>query len=194
MSNFPFNTDHPTAEGSRLADWTDGELLHVYAEMQSEQALREIITRHGAMVYSVCLRILGDHHEAEDAAQVTFILFCRSARKLSRATILPGWLAKAARTTALNARRRVLARRARDTAVARNQEMATYGDSAMELEVCAHLDEALGSLPAKYHDAVVLRYMTGLSEAETAEALGCPTSIVYLVDGVDWVVLLALLR
>ncbi|MGD0897028.1 MAG: hypothetical protein ABR915_04270, partial [Thermoguttaceae bacterium] len=74
MSEFPFNTNHPAVEGARLADWTDGELLHVYAEMQAEQALREIVARYGAMVYGVCLRILGDHHGAEDAMQVTLLL------------------------------------------------------------------------------------------------------------------------
>ncbi|MGD0901153.1 MAG: sigma-70 family RNA polymerase sigma factor, partial [Thermoguttaceae bacterium] len=176
MSDFPFNMNHPTVEWARLADWTDGELLHVYAEMQAEQALREIVARYGAMVYGVCLRILGDHHEAEDAAQATLILFCRRAPKLSRATSLPGWLAKTARTTALNARRRTLAERHRDTEAARSKEMSVQDDSATASEAAAHLDEALGSLPAKYHDAVVLRYMAGLSAAETAESLGCPRS------------------
>jgi hypothetical protein len=40
----------------------------------------------------------------------------------------------------------------------------------------AHVDESLDALPAKYQDAVVLRCVVGLSEAETAEALGCPWS------------------
>ena len=43
-------------------------------------------------------------------------------------------------------------------------------------EAAAHLDEALKSLPVKDYDAVALRYLAGMSEAQTAEALGCPRS------------------
>jgi hypothetical protein len=49
-------------------------------------------------------------------------------------------------------------------------------DPAAEPGAIGSLDEALGSLPAKYHDAVVLRYLSGLSAAQTAAALECPRS------------------
>jgi hypothetical protein len=49
-------------------------------------------------------------------------------------------------------------------------------DPAAEPGAVGCLDEALGSLPAKYPDAVVPRHLSGLSAAQTAAALGCPRS------------------
>ena len=40
----------------RLADWTDQELLQVYAETKAENAFAEIVVRHGPMVLAACQR------------------------------------------------------------------------------------------------------------------------------------------
>jgi hypothetical protein len=54
-----------------LAGLPDGALLDRFrlgpAE-ESEVAFAAIVDRHGPMVIRVCLRILGDRHDAEDAA------------------------------------------------------------------------------------------------------------------------------
>ena len=40
----------------------------------AEEAFAAIVHRHGPMVLGVCLRVLGDVHEAEDAFQATFFV------------------------------------------------------------------------------------------------------------------------
>jgi hypothetical protein len=45
---------------------TDEELLAAFVERRERAALEALIHRHGPMVFGVCRRMLGNHHDAED--------------------------------------------------------------------------------------------------------------------------------
>ncbi len=55
---------------------TDRELLRRFAEEHDEDAFTTLVRRHGPMVRSLCLRMLHNWHEAEDACQATFLVLC----------------------------------------------------------------------------------------------------------------------
>ncbi|HKB37631.1 MAG TPA: sigma factor, partial [Gemmataceae bacterium] len=71
---------------------SDAQLMERFAAARDEDAFELLTRRHGPMVLSVCRRVLGDAHEAEDAFQATFLVLARKAAGLRRAEALPGFL------------------------------------------------------------------------------------------------------
>ena len=89
---------------------TDKELLERYtakrtesaeAAAAAEMAFAALVDRHGAMVWGVCHRVLGDPHEAEDAFQATFLILVRKASSVSVDGSLGRWLYGVAHRVAL---------------------------------------------------------------------------------------------
>src|SRR3954451_20239772 len=74
----------------------DGDLLAQFLATGDRTAFEVLVWRHGAMVYDVCRRALGDAHEAEDAFQATFLVFVKKAGSIGRRGSVGSWLFKVA--------------------------------------------------------------------------------------------------
>lgn len=83
----------------------DFDLLRAYCERQAEDAFAALVRRYINLVYAAALRQMREPHAAEEVTQVVFTLLARKAASLRRGTILPGWLLRATRYVAANARR-----------------------------------------------------------------------------------------
>ena len=79
-------------------------LLERFAARRSEGAFAALVERHGPMVLSVCRRVLGDAHDAEDAFQATFLVLARKADR-PETPVLGDWLYKVAYRIACAPRR-----------------------------------------------------------------------------------------
>jgi len=162
----------------------DQALLAAYCagrDGTAEAAFRVLVERHGPMVVRVCRGVLGDGHDALDAAQAVFLVLARKADSIrGRGSVAP-WLLGVACRVARKARRRAAVRRrnesaaaiesARDrAATAENAGRSSCDDEALHAEIAR--------LPEKYRTPVVLCDLEGLTYEETARRLACPVGTV----------------
>ena len=148
---------------------TDGDLLGEFVKRGDQDAFRAIVKRHGDMVYSAAVRQLGDLTLAEDVTQAVFIVLAKKASKVN-GQMLAGWLVKAARYLALEARRGEWRRKAREREAAAMKGETEQADQWQQMGTV--LDEALSSLGERDRTAVTLRYLEGRDPRQVATAMG----------------------
>jgi len=86
-------------------------LLHQYATTGDAEAFSAIVQTYQDLVYSVCLRVLRNAADAEDATQDCFLELARKAAKVKSS--VAGWLHRRATHHSLNLVKRAAARRRR---------------------------------------------------------------------------------
>ena len=152
----------------------DAALVREYARNNSSEAFSELVNRHIDLVYSVALRQARNHHLAEEITQVVFIILARKAHSLGPKTILPGWLCSAARYASANALKTHNRRQRYEHEAQQEASMestATETESETWREIAPLLDDALGTLGQKEHNAIVLRFFEGKDFKQVAAAL-----------------------
>ncbi len=152
---------------------TDAQLLDRFLTEREETAFTFLVQRHGPMILGVGRRVLGDAHEAEDVLQATFLILARRTRAIGGKRSIGGWLHGVAHHVALKAKAKSTAQRKREREM-RTMPSARPVDELTCQELRAALDDAIASLPEKYHAPVVLCYLEGKSYDQAAQELGCP--------------------
>jgi RNA polymerase sigma factor (sigma-70 family) len=166
-----------------VGDLDDAALLSRFALRlgdSAKEAFRVLVERHGPMVLRVCRQVLGDRHDAEDAAQAVFLVLARKAPALRIDGSLAPWLHGVARRVAAKARSRTTARRQAEirTAIVSASVRANEGDWKPSNDDWEAVHEEVERLPEKYRAPVVLCYLDGQTYEETARRIGCPVGTV----------------
>jgi RNA polymerase sigma factor (sigma-70 family) len=159
------------------AELTDGQLLECFVSRREPTALEALVRRHGSMVWGVCRRVLGNHHDAEDAFQATFLVLVRKAASIRSGTQVGNWLYGVALQTARKARATRAKRRLRETQVKDMPEPAVPAKNAAS-DLQAVLDQELSRLPEKYRTVIVLCDLEGNTNKEAARQLRVPQGTV----------------
>jgi RNA polymerase sigma-70 factor (ECF subfamily) len=73
-------------------DLSDGQLLERFLTVRDEAAFEMLVRRHGPMVFSLCKRVIGNAHDAEDAFQATFLVLARKAHSVVPREAVGNWL------------------------------------------------------------------------------------------------------
>jgi len=139
-----------------------------------EQAFTEFVRANGDALLRYARLLVPDNAEAEDLLQTALLRLARHwPRDLSAPTAyLRAALVNLARDRAR--RRHLVPVPAEPDAGA----TADGSDHAEAIAARARLDAILGTLPIRQRITVVLRVIEGLSEAETAEVMGCAAGTV----------------
>ncbi len=156
---------------------SDAHLLGRFVDSRDGLAFEVLVRRHASLVWNVCRRVLHDDANAEDAFQAAFLTLVRKAHTIGRRASLASWLYRVAYRVAVGARRQAARRSAREVPVM-DHHWTRPGDDAAWRELRSALDEEVCRLPEKYRAPVVLCYLQGVSNAEAARRLGCPSGTV----------------
>jgi RNA polymerase sigma factor (sigma-70 family) len=148
----------------------DELLLEAFARDRDEAAFAALVARHGALVLGVCRRTLGHLQDAEDAFQATFLVLARCPGAARRGP-LAAWLYGVSHRIAMNAKRSLARRRAREQRSARPEATPPSEAPSWE-EVQALLDQEVARLPELYRRVFVLCCLGERTKAEAARELG----------------------
>jgi RNA polymerase sigma factor (sigma-70 family) len=180
MANPLSDVLHHLRRGAALRDeaaLTDGQLLERYVRQRQESAFASLVQQHGPMVWGVCRRMLGNHHDAEDAFQATFLVLVRKGASILPRETIANWLYGVAHLTALKARAIAVRRKERERQVTVMPEPAA-AEPDLWRDLQPILDQELSRLPDKYRTAIVLCDLEGKTRKEAAQQLGCPEGTV----------------
>ncbi len=161
---------------------TDGQLLERFAtdgDEVAELAFAALVERHEAMVWRVCLAVLREEHEAEDAFQATFLVLVRKARSLWVRDSLGPWLHQVACRTAACLRATIIRRRKHEQRSAERNTSRVVGlgpENDPDRDAAVH--EEVNRLPEKYRAPLVLCDLEGRTHQEAARFLGWPIGTV----------------
>jgi RNA polymerase sigma-70 factor (ECF subfamily) len=169
-----FDADAGDGAPILTADSTEADLIR-RARRGEAPAWEALVRAHGEPAFRLAYLILGDAADAEDAAQETFIRAYTALDRFDETRPLRPWLLSIAANLARN-RRRGLGRywAALQRAFRENPEPYHPPPERAEAADARRLREAVARLRPDGRDIVYIRYFLGLSEAETAAALGIP--------------------
>jgi RNA polymerase sigma-70 factor (ECF subfamily) len=165
-------------EGKRLAA---GEAVLSEAATvarRPDEMIEELVRQHSRLVYRIAYAALRAHHDAEDAAQETFLRVLRYSGKLATVDDHKAWLARIAWRVAVERGQR----RGRKREIPLNdpekptQEVPssdTPADESMHgAQFGALLERLIEALPEKLRQPLILSAVEEMSAREVAAALG----------------------
>ncbi len=161
---------------------------HLVARWQGGDAgaFEALVLRHQGPVYRLLRRMLGSREEAEDVAQEAFLSLHRHGHRFRGDARFSTFVYRVAANAALNRRRSLGRRRARERQLAGHQAAGTDlpstprdpEDAASGAEVQVEVQRALLELPPDLRIASILYDIEGVPYAEVARVLGIPEGTV----------------
>lgn len=175
----------------------DIDLVH-RLQQGDTAALQELVVKYQKWVYSLCYRVLGNHADADDVAQETFVAVYRHINRFRpqpNATFA-GWLYRITVNLCRNQIRKQKRRREESFEspaylTDSDEKQPSLADfipdermnprkEALNQELNSLIQTALNSLSAEHRMAFVLHEHQELSYKEIAEIMQCPIGTVML--------------
>jgi RNA polymerase sigma-70 factor (ECF subfamily) len=153
------------------------ELILQDHHLSDPQAIESLIHRYQGGVYRLCISVLGDPADAEDAAQETFIAAVKALGGFRGQSAFTTWLyAIAINACRRQLRRRLHSRRLHLALAAGQPTLAGPPDdperTLLQRDASEKLWQAVAALSEKHRLPVILRYYHDLPIAEIARLLG----------------------
>ena len=161
-----------------MSDPSDEVLLAAHLR-GDPAAFGQLVARHERRIYGLCLRILGNREDAEDATQEAFVAALRKASSFRRAAAFSTWLYRIAVNAATDqARRRGRARLAALDPEDAGLAVDPGGELGEVVAAAVTVQTALAQVPEEFRVAVVLCDLYRLPYADAAQVLEVPVGTV----------------
>jgi len=162
----------------------DGELLHDDDKVLVERFLKDgdefafevIVKKYQRMVYFLALKMVGNHSDADEVGQKTFLSVYKNLARFEGRSSLKTWVFR----IAMNFSKNMIRDRAR-----REGEEVTERSGALESTVESDIEtnqqrriirKALEQLPPRQKEVLQMRAFGDMSFAEIAQSVGISTS------------------
>jgi RNA polymerase sigma-70 factor (ECF subfamily) len=147
------------------------------ARAGDERAYEELVRRHQDVAFRVAVLIAGNAADAQDAAQEAMVKAYYALDRFRLDAPFRPWLLRIVANEARNRRRSAGRREQLELAVSSERSSGDAApspeESALAHERQSALIAALNRLGDADREVIAHRYLLELSEAETAEVLGC---------------------
>ena len=144
----------------------------------SSDAYDEIFERYRPLATSICLRILGNRDDAEEAVQETMLRVLRGLPNFNGRYQLQAWIARIATNVSVDMVR-ARGRRPQSALGLHDLRDEAVADPALDPEILVEqifdqerVRSTLDELPSHHREALVLREFEGRSHEEIGDALG----------------------
>lgn len=152
----------------------------------STDKMETAVRQHSRFVYAIAYSLLRNHHDAEDAAQETFVRFWRHRRRWKWIRNPRAWLARTAWRVALDSRKKRQAQGDSDVSLSESAEVISQlraaGMPADEIaareEMTELLERLIESLPEELRSPLALSLAEELSSVEIGSILEIPEGTV----------------
>lgn len=139
-------------------------------------AFEELYNRHHRRVYSLCLRMLQNAHEAEDLTQEVFIQLYRKIGSFRGDSAFTTWLHRMTVNQVLMHFRKRTVKFEKTTEEGETPVQVVIGtenQAKMPIVDKIALDSAIAQLPDGYRNVFILHDVEGYEHEEVARILGC---------------------
>lgn len=152
-----------------------------------ESAFAELVKRYQKNIYYLAYRLLGNHLDADDVVQETFVRVYRRQKEIANVNSFTSFLTRIATNYAID-----LLRKKRGRGTVSDDLTALPGEMQVDLArrvrtpeellrdkvVMEEIQKALDRLPPRQRITVVLHDVEGYTKAEVAGILECPEATV----------------
>jgi len=156
----------------------DAILSGAAAERSHDAVLEMLVRQHSRLVYRIAYSVLRRHHDAEDAAQETFLRVLRYGSKLNAVEDARLWLARIAWRVAVDrsqrhGRTREIGLEDPEKPVAEVASSDLPADQGVQgTQATAALGKLIAALPEKLRQPLILSAIEEISPREVAGMLG----------------------
>jgi RNA polymerase sigma-70 factor (ECF subfamily) len=151
------------------------------------RAFAELVRRYRKKLYSLAYQMLGNHLDADEVVQESFVRVYRRRRELSRVTNFTSFLIRIATNYAIDIlrKRKSHAEVTDDPASLPGEvqihlasRVRTPSDDLEDRVIMEEIKRALDQLPTKQRITTILHDIEGYSKSEIAEIMECPEATV----------------